>query len=282
MMISTKGKKKKISSGMILVHLVLLLGTVTMLLPFVWMFLASFKTYQEVMRIPIVWLPGSWNLNNYIEVLRDMNFGHYFVNTFTVTLLTTAIQLTFCSLTAYGFARLRFPGRDVIFFGFICLLMVPTQMLIVPRYIMMVKLKWLNSYAALIVPHYVSIYGTFLLRQYFMALPRDLEDAAKIDGCGYLQIFLRILMPLMTNACLALVVYTVVFNWNELLWPLLVLNSEKLRTLAIGIASMRDEHTVPRHLMMTAGVISTFPLILTFAVGQKKLIESMALSGIKG
>ncbi len=277
-----KLKRRRIRPRSVLIHAVLLLGTVTMLLPFLWMLLASFKTYQEVMHIPIIWLPSSWNLDNYVEVLGNMHFGRYFFNTLVVTFLTTAIQLTFCALTAYGFSRLRFPGRDAIFFGFICLLMVPTQMLIVPRYIMMVKFHWLDSYAALIIPHFISIYGTFLLRQYFMALPRDLEDAAKIDGCGYIQIFLQVLMPLMTNACLALVVYTVVFNWNDLLWPLLVLNSEKLRTLAIGIASMRDEHTVARHLMMTAGVISTFPLILVFAFGQKKLIESMALSGIKG
>ena len=272
----------RLRAGKLIIHAVLILGAFTMLLPYVWMFLTSFKTYEEAVAVPPVWFPAHWSLDNYREVLDRLNFGRYFLNTLVVTTLTTVVQLFFCSITAYGFARLHFPGRDLIFFGFLCLLMVPSQMLLIPRYIMMTRLGWIDSYLALIAPHYVSIYGTFLLRQYFMSLPREMEDAAKIDGCSYGKIYLLILNPLMTNAYLALAIYTIVFNWNDLLWPLMVIDSEKMRVLSVGIAAMRDENVIMRHLTMTAGVLATTPLIAMFVFGQKKFINGIALSGIKG
>ena len=275
-------KRMNFSVSKLAVHIVLIAGAATMLLPFLWMVLTSFKTYEEAVAIPIQWFPHEWNLNNYREVFENMNFGRYMLNTVFVTVVTTIVQTFFCAITAYGFARLRFPGRNVMFFCFLCLVMVPSQMLMIPRYVMMVNFKWIDSYLALIMPHYVSIYGTFLLRQYFMALPKELEEAARIDGCSYVRSFSRILCPLMGNAFLALGIYTIVFNWNDLLWPLLVIDSEKMRVLSVGIAAMRDEHVYTRHLMMTAGVLSTAPLILIFVLGQKRFINGIALSGIKG
>ena len=275
-------RRMRFSAGKLVVHIVLIAGAATMLLPFLWMVLTSFKTYEEAVAIPIQWFPKQWNLDNYREVLDRMNFGRYMLNTVFVTAVTTVVQTFFCAITAYGFARLRFPGRDQMFFCFLCLVMVPSQMLMIPRYVMMVNFKWIDSYLALIMPHYVSIYGTFLLRQYFMALPKELEEAARIDGCSYARSFSHILCPLMGNAFLALGIYTIVFNWNDLLWPLLVIDSEKMRVLSVGIAAMREEHFYTRHLMMTAGVLSTAPLIAIFVLGQKKFINGIALSGIKG
>lgn len=273
--------KDKTGVGKILIHLILVICAVTMLMPFAWMVLTSFKSYQEAVAVPVVWFPSIWRLDNYKELLEQMSFGRYFLNTLFITTVTTVVQIFFCSITAYGFSRLKFPGRDLIFFGFLCLMMVPTQMLMIPRYVMMTKLGWIDSYVALIIPHYVSIYGTFLLRQYFMSLPKELEDSAKIDGCSYPRIYWSILNPLMTNAYLALGIYTIVFVWNDLLWPLMVINTEDMRVLSVGIAAMRGEYVYTKHLTMTAGVLATLPLILTFAIGQKKFIGGIALSGIK-
>ena len=266
-----------------LIHLVLIIGASTMVLPFVWMLLMSFKTYREATAMPIVWLPSKFRPDNYIYVLNRLNFARYFINTVYVTVITTVVQLFFCSITAYGFAKFRFPGRDTMFFLFLCLLMIPSQMVLLPRYFMVLKLRWLNTYSALIIPHYVSIYGTFLLRQYFMSLPSELMDSAKIDGCSYIRIYTHILVPLMANAFIALTIYTVVFNWNDLLWPLMVIDKTELRTLAIGMTTLRNSNVVDqRHLQMTGGVLAMSPLILAFLFGQKYFIRSIALSGIKG
>jgi multiple sugar transport system permease protein len=253
-----------------------------MLLPFLWMLTMSFKNYREATAIPIIWFPAKFSFDNYIQVLNSFNFGRYIINTIFVTILTTVVQLFFCSITAYGFSKFRFPGRDIMFFLFLCLLMVPGQMVLLPRYFMIIRFQWIDTYRGLIVPHYVSIYGTFLLRQYFMSLPQDLVDSAKIDGCSYIRIYGNILLPLMTNALIALTIYTVVYNWNDLLWPLMVIDSDKMRTLAVGIASLRDKEFDERHLQMTAGVLAMAPLIFSFLVGQKYFIKSIALSGIKG
>lgn len=269
--------------GKLLLYLLLSLVAFTMLMPFVWMLLMSFKTYAEATAIPLKVLPSRVTLDNFRQVLMQMNFALYMRNTLFVTSVTTVVQLFFCSLTAYGFSRFRFPGRDALFFLFISLLMVPAQMVMIPRYFMMVQFRWIDSYKALIVPHYVSIYGTFLLRQYFMALPQELVDSAKIDGCSYVRIYTSILMPLMTNALLALAVYTVVYNWNDMMWPLMVIDSNKMRVLSVGIAAMRNDNVIDsRHLQMTAGTLAVLPLVIGFLIGQKYFINSIALSGIKG
>ena len=265
------------------IHLFLIIGASSMVLPFLWMFFMSFKTYREATAIPIVWLPAQFRIGNYIDVLTRLSFGRFLLNTVYVTIVTTIVQLFFCSITAYGFSKFKFPGRDAMFFIFLCLLMIPTQMVILPRYFMVIKLGWLNKYSALIVPHYVSIYGTFLLRQYFMSLPGELTDSAKIDGCSYIKIYSHILIPLMANAFIALAIYTVVFNWNDLLWPIMVIDKKELRTLAVGIGAMRTDNVQENmHLQMTAGVIAMTPLIISFLIGQKYFIRSIALSGIKG
>ena len=266
-----------------LIHLVLILGASSMILPFLWMFFMSFKTFREATAIPIVWLPSKFRIENYFDVLTRLSFGRYLLNTIYVTVVTTVVQLFFCSITAYGFSKFKFPGRDAMFFMFLCLLMIPAQMVVLPRYFMVIKLGWLNRYSALIVPHYVSIYGTFLLRQYFMSLPNELTESAKIDGCSYIRVYSHILVPLMANAFIALAIYTIVFNWNDLLWPIMVIDKKELRTLAVGIGTLRTDNVQEnRHLQMTAGVIAMAPLIISFLVGQKYFIRSIALSGIKG
>lgn len=280
---SHRSQRRSATFGKLLLYLALSLVAFTMLMPFVWMLLMSFKTYAEATAIPLKVFPSRITLDNFRQVLTQMNFSLYMRNTIIVTVLTTVVQLFFCSITAYGFSRFRFPGRDLMFFLFISLLMVPAQMVMIPRYFMMVKFKWIDSYLALIVPHYVSIYGTFLLRQYFMALPQELVDSAKIDGCSYVRIYTSILMPLMTNALLALAVYTVVYNWNDMMWPLMVIDSNKMRVLSVGIAAMRNDNVIDsRHLQMTAGTLAVLPLVIAFLVGQKYFINSIALSGIKG
>ena len=173
--------------------LLLSIGAVCMIIPFVWMVLTSFKTLAEVNHIPMIWLPSHFDFTNYQEVLDRLNFVLYFKNTLINTIVITGGQVIICSLAAYAFARLHFPGRDKIFFVMLAVMMVPSQMTIIPQYLIVAKLGWLNTYAALIIPQLFSAYGTFFLRQFFLTLPKELEDSAKIDGCSYFRIFWRIM-----------------------------------------------------------------------------------------
>ena len=267
--------------GKLLTYFFLLLGVYIMVVPFAWMIFTSFKTYSEAMQVPIKWLPETLNLENYRKIL-SMNIGRYYVNTIIVTIAITIAQLITASMAAYAFARIDFPFKNALFALVLCMLMIPSQMTLIPKYAMCNNLGLTNSLWGIIVPNMFSVTVTFFLRQSFLTLPTELEDAARIDGCSYARSFSHILCPLMGNAFLALGIYTIVFNWNDLLWPLLVIDSEKMRVLSVGIAAMREEHVYTRHLMMTAGVLSTAPLIAIFVLGQKKFINGIALSGIKG
>ena len=260
---------------------VLVIGVFIMLLPFVWMLLTSFKTLPEVLRIPIKWLPGRLGLDNYKEVLQTLNFKKYYLNTIIVTASITLGQLFLCSLSAYSFARLKFFGRDVIFYSLLCVLMVPPQMTLIPRYLMMNSFRWIDSFLALVVPSIPSAYGTFFLRQFFKTLPKELEDSAKIDGCSYFRTYWSILLPLCKSALVAYGIIAVLWAWNDLLWPLIITSTDKMRVLSIAMATLQGENTTQFHLLMAASVMSTLPMIMMFVIGQKYFIAGIALTGIK-
>lgn len=261
--------------------LILVLGALIMLIPFVWMFLTSFKTFAETMQIPIVWLPKKFSLVNYVEVLKKLNFSRYYLNTIIMTVLVVVGQLFLCSLAAYSFARLKFPGRNFIFFSILCILMVPPQMTLIPRYVMMNSFNWIDTFLALVIPVIPSAYGTFFLRQFFMTLPKELEDSGKIDGCSYFGIYWNILLPLCTSALIAYGIINILWSWNELLWPLTITNSENMRVLSIAMASLQGQYSTEYQLLMAASVMSTIPMIVMFVVGQKYFISGIAMTGLK-
>ena len=264
------------------VHLVLILGAVIMVGPFLWEVLTSVKTMGESTQVPPTLLPETWQWQNYAAVFEQLPFGNMFLNTVLMTIGRTLGQLVFCSMAAYAFARLEFPGRNVIFVAFLAVLMVPPQLFLIPQYQIMANLGWLNTMQALILPGMFSAFGTFLLRQFFLTLPREMEEAARLDGANPLQIFWHIALPLVRPGLLALTILTVLWSWNDLLWPLVV-NTDPLRMpLSAGLASLNGQYDTPFPVLMAGSLMATAPIIVLFLVLQRHFIEGIALTGSKG
>lgn len=273
--------QKKIRAGRALLYIILVFWAVFMIMPFAWMLLTSVKTQPEAMKVPIVWLPKNPQWKNYVDVLQKYRFASYYKNTAFVTVTTVVFQLMTCSMGAYAFARLDFPGKNAIFLVCMTVLMVPTQMIIIPRFIMTMRLGWLNSFAGIIIPNLPSIYGVFFLRQNFMTLPRELDEAAMINGRSFFGIYWRILLPLLKNGLIAFGVLTTLWSWNEMLWPLIVTSKQSLYVLSIALANMQGQYAQKIPTQMAAGVLAMAPMLLVFLIGQKQMLEGIALSSIK-
>lgn len=263
-------------------HIILILGAIVMVMPFLWMITTSLKTLPESMRVPPTLLPTEWKFENYASVFNKIDFIRYYMNTIWMTTGRTIGQLVLCSLAAYGFARLRFPGKEIIFLGILSVLMVPSQVVMIPSFVLMRELGWIDTFYALIVPGIFSAFGTFLLRQFFMSLPKDLDEAAKIDGASLFGIYWRIYLPLSKAALVSLAIFTMLASWNDLLWPLIMTSSEEMRVLTIGISSFQGQYATDYTLLMAGALMATAPMILLFIFFQRYFIEGIALSGIKG
>jgi multiple sugar transport system permease protein len=264
------------------VHVALLGGSVLMLGPFVWEALTSVKALGEATRVPPTLLPEQWRWDNYQGVFNRLPFGEMFVNTVLMTLGRTAGQLFFCALAAYAFARLEFPGRNVLFMAFLAVLMVPPQLFLLPQFQIMASLGWLNTLQALILPGMFSAFGTFLLRQFFMTLPVELEEAARLDGANPFQTFLFIALPLVKPGLIALAILTILWSWNDLLWPLIVTTAPEQMPLSAGLATLQGQYDTPYTILMAGSLLATAPVIVLFAVMQKRFVEGIAMTGTKG
>lgn len=263
-------------------HLLLAVGALIMIMPFLWMLSTSVKSFADSMSVPPKWLPTEWRFDNYARVIDSIDFGTYYLNTVIVTLGRTAGQLVLCSLAAYAFASLRFPFKNTIFLALLAVLMVPSQVVMIPSFVIMREFEWLDTFYVLIVPGIFSAFGTFLLRQFFMTLPKDLEEAAKIDGCSYFRIYWNIYLPLSKAALVSLAIFTILASWNDLLWPLIMTSSEEMRVLSIGISSFQGQHSTDYPLLMAGAVMATLPIIILFIFLQRYFIEGIAMNGIKG
>lgn len=261
---------------------VLLLGSVIMLVPFIWMVLTSFKTYAETVKIPIQWLPSVWNLDNYREVLLKLDFIRYYGNTILVTVLTLVLMMFVGSLSAFAFARMNFPFKNVIFYALLTVFMVPAQMTMIPKYLIISSFGWVDSLKALVIPNLFSVYTMFMLRQFFTAIPQELEDAGKIDGCSYFRLYWNIELPLCRSSFVAMTVLNVLWCWNDLLWPLIATSSDKMRVLSVAMATLQGQHGTEYHLLMAAGVMAIIPMIIIYVFGQRYFIEGIAFTGVKG
>ena len=263
------------------VHVVLMTFAVVMATPFAWMILTSLKTFIETVQVPPTLLPEVWRWENYLRVLEVTNFPIYYLNTIVMTVGRTVGQLLLCSLAAFAFARLSFPFRNTIFILFLSVLMVPIQAVLIPGFVLMRTLGWLDTFYALIVPGMFSAFGTFLLRQFFLTIPRELDDAARIDGASYFGIYWRIYLPLSIPALVALTIFTVLASWNDFLWPLVMTSSEEMRVLSVGLATFRGQHATDFPLLMAGSLMATAPMILLFLLLQRYFIAGIASSGIK-
>ena len=275
-------KAKKRNRGYIAVYIVLLSGVLITLLPFIWMLLTSLKTQSEAIHVPPVIFPAKPVFSNYADVFRDVPFGKMYINTIISAVVTVAAQLLFCSMAAYAFAKLKFPGRDVIFVTLLAVLMVPSSFFILPQYLIIQKMGLLNTIPALFIPNLFSAFGTFLLRQFFLSLPSDLEDAAALDGCTPLTTYWRIMLPLAKPGLVSLGILTLRFAWNDLMWPLIVNTSQDKMTLTAGLAYMQGQYQTNFPEMMAGAMMAIIPLLVLFAIFQKQFIEGIALTGIKG
>ena len=268
-------------SGTVALHLLLYAMAFMTVAPFLWMLLASFKDLGEILQYPPTWIPQRIILDNFVNAFQAAPFGRFYFNSLFVASAVTLGQLFTCSLAAYAFARLQFPGRDVLFYIFLGTMMVPGQVTMIPGFMVLHWLGWIDTYAALIVPGLASAFGTFLLRQFFLTIPRDLEDAAAIDGCSRFGVLWRIILPLSRPALATLAIFTFMGVFNDFLWALIVVSSEDLKTVQLGLAIFRDRYQTDWGQLMAASVTATLPILLVFFFAQKYFIRGITLSGLK-
>ncbi|CAM4160107.1 carbohydrate ABC transporter permease [Lederbergia lenta] len=264
------------------IHTLLIIGSFIMVLPFIWMIITSLKTFNESMIVPPTILPETMEWGNYIKVFTQMDYLKYFSNTFFMTVGRTVGQLFLCSMAAYAFARLKFPLKNLLFILIIAVLMVPSQIVLIPTFAVMRTFGWIDTFYALIVPGVFSAFGVFLLRQFFMTIPRELDEAAKIDGCSFFGIYWRIILPLSRPALVALAIFTALASWNDFLYPLIMTNSDNMRVLSVGIANFQGQYKTDYPLLMAGSVLSAMPMILVFLFLQRYFIQGIALTGSKG
>jgi multiple sugar transport system permease protein len=261
---------------------VLVLVSLLMLLPFAWVLFSSFKTYRETVQLPIKFLPKNFaNLSNYSDLLVRLNFLNYYKNNVIVALGILVPQLFLSSMAAYAFARIDFPLREPIFISLLVALMVPMQMILMPRYSMMIKFGWFDSFWAVIIPSIPSVTTTFFIRQQMLSIPMSLDESAVIDGAGHWRIFWQILLPLCKGSILAMGIMCVVFAWNDFLWPLIVLNSQGKYVLSIAVANLQGQNLTRDNLLLTAAILVSFPIVILFLSLQKYFVEGVAMTGLK-
>jgi len=277
-----KSMNKKNNISKLSIHLFLVLGVVIMILPFVWMVFTSFKTVSESTSMnPFIILPSEWKFENYTQAIKQNNFIMLYFNTFAMMSLRIFCSVAFSAMAAYAFARLKFPGRDFLFGLVLFQMMVPVQLFIIPQYLMVDAIGMRNSIFALLFPGLVSAFGTFLLRQFFMGLPKELEESATLDGCNIGQTFLKIMLPLTKSGLVALGIFTALFAFKDLMWPLIVNSNADAATLSSALAKIQSAYSVNYPQLMAASVLAIWPMLAIYIVFQKQFIEGIATSGGK-
>ena len=277
------GKTRKTKLIHILCYIILTIAGVTMILPFIWMLSASFKQEVEIFAFPIHWIPENPTLDNLKAIFsKNYNFALYYFNSFKIAVIVTFLQLFTCSFAAYAFSKINFAGRDKIFMCYLGTLMVPFQVTMIPLFIIMKHLHLIDSHLSLILIHAFSAYGVFLLRQFYLGIPDELCEAAKLDGCGHFKIYSRIMLPNIKPAMATLGIFTFLGQWNDFLAPLIFLKSKTLLTIPLGLKAFVTEYNVEYGKMMAGTTIALVPVIIVFFIGQKYFVEGIAMTGVKG
>ena len=265
---------------------ILLIGAISMAAPFLWMVSTSLAepghVFAESRTWWQEWLPTTFVWQNYVKVWSVVPFAQFYLNSIFVSLCITFGQVATSAMAAYAFARLNFPGRDRLFFGYLATMMIPGAVTMIPVFILLRHLGWIDSYKALILPGIFTAYGTFMLRQVFLTLPKELEDAAKIDGCSYIRIFWHIILPLSKQALATLTTFTFMGSWMNLMWPLIVVNTHTKYTLPVGLAYFQGVHGTDWTLLMAASMMMILPILIVFLFNQRFFVEGIKLTGIKG
>src|SRR3954447_17171023 len=268
--------------GYVLLYSALALFSAFMLVPMAFAILGSLKPENEIFTVPIRWLPSSPQWQNYILPFQK-NIGRYFVNSMIVSLVQTVSPMILCSMAGYSLAKFNYPGRNLVFLFILSTIMLPIQVTLVPTFLIIKELGWVNTYAGLIIPGLATTFGTFLMRQFFLSLPSEYMDAARIDGASEPRIFWTIMLPMCRPALSALGIFSFTGSWNSFLWPLVVVNQDEMRTVPLGMVFYMGEQRVPEYgQLLAVSVIATIPVLILFIILQRELIRGAALSGLKG
>jgi sn-glycerol 3-phosphate transport system permease protein len=252
-------------------------------LPVYWMIAAAFKTTPEIYSVPVTWIPRDPVISNFGRAWNAAPFGRYYVNTLITTVLGSGAELFFAITTAYAFAFLRFPKKDLVFILLLAALMIPSQVTLLPNYLTVARLGWINTYQGIIVPGAAVAYGAFLLRQYFQTLPRELLDAARVDGASHLGTLWHIVLPVARPAVITFALISIVAKWNDFAWPLVATTTQEMRVLPIGIYWLLDQEGNTQWGTVMAGTIFVvFPVLLVFLFAQRYIVEGMTAGAIKG
>ncbi len=278
------GRRRREQLVNILAWGLLAIGAILSTVPFLWMVSTSLKDIDQVYEYPPTIIPDPIVWRNYIEAFRRIPFGRFFFNSTYISAVVVLGQLFTCSLAGYAFARLRFPGRDTLFIAYLATMMIPFAVLMIPLFITMRTFGWVNTHYALIFPYLSTAFGTFLMRQFMSTLPRELEDAARIDGCSYFRLYWRIILPLTKPALATLGILTFMNIWNDFLWPLIIISSVPKKTLPLGLLMFQEQSAMktPWHLVMAAATFSIVPILIVFTLGQKYYVQGIVTSGLKG
>ena len=258
-------------------------GAITIFFPFFWMAVTSLKTAPEIQRVPLQIAPDNWlNFANYAEVFKREPFLRYLLNSAIVSSIAAVSSVIVSSLAGFGFAKYRFPGRDVLFLAIVGILMVPFQSVVVPLYEWMNRLGLLDTYMGIVAPDLVSVFGVFLMRQAIETIPNDYIDAARIDGCSELRIFFSLILPSIKPAMATLLIIKFMWSWNEFFWPMVVTSSPQMKVVTLGLTNFTNMYFIEYNLLTAAAVISILPILVIFVTLQRWVVQAVVMSGLKG
>lgn len=274
--------RNKMTPRKIGVYLLLTIGALTMIVPFIWMLSTSLKDQQQLFAWPPNWIPNPFVFSNYTEVFDKINFRLYGLNTLKITAAVTLGRLLFCSMAGYAFARMKFPGRDFLFLMTLATMMISAQITLIPNFVIMRFLKLVDTHLGVVLPQLADGFGIFLMRQFFLTFPDDIEDAAKLDGCNPFAFYVRILLPNSKPIMATLAVMTFQGVWNDFLWPLVMLTSPAKRTLAVGLSYLVGQYSTRWELQMAGSVLTVLPILVLFFFLQNYFVQSIKMTGLKG
>lgn len=276
-------KRGRIRISQILLHMALVIGSIVMAGPFIWMALSSLKSFEQIFAVPPVWIPDPFVWSNFTDSLQAMPFGRAYFNSFYISTIVVVSQVITCSMAAYAFAKLKFPGSKVLFIAFLATMMVPMQVTLIPLYIIMDNIGWVNTHLSIIVPNALfNAFGVFLLRQFMMGIPKEMEEAAVMDGANPLYIYSKIMLPLIKPALAAFAIFSFIGIWNNFIQPLVFLSDTTLFTVPLLLATFKGLYVTNWPLMMAGATISVVPVLIVYFFAQRQIIEGIALTGVKG
>ena len=266
----------------VLIYILLIGISLIMLIPFAWMLTSSFKMNKDVFTYPVVWWPKEFITSNYVRIWEEIPLLRYFFNTSKLTVLITILQLLTSTFAAYAFAKMKFPGKDFLFLSYICTIAMPWQSYMIPQFIIIKKMGLVNTHLALIILQSFTAFGVFLVRQFYMEIPNEICEAARIDGMSEYGIYAKIMLPLSKPVIATLTIFSFTTIWNDFMGPLIYINSQNLKTIQLGLRSFITEYSSEYSLIMAGGGVALIPVLIVFACLQKYFVEGIASTGLKG